>query len=63
MQLRIYIDVQAKETYSCDDCKGKGLEGLATYIMSQDATVSVPEEALKYLNEEHEVNEADTAIS
>ncbi len=29
----------------------KGLEGLATYIMSQDATVSVPEEALKYLNE------------
>ena len=40
----------------------KGLEGLATYIMSQDATVSVPEEALKYLNEEHEVNDADTAI-
>ena len=30
--------------------------------MSQDAKVPVPEEALKYLNEEYEVNDADTAI-
>lgn len=30
--------------------------------MSSDAAVPVPEEALKYLSEEHEVNDADTAI-
>ncbi len=41
----------------------KGLEGLATYIMSQ-TTVSVPEEwGVKYLNEEHEVNDADIATA
>ena len=58
----IYRPYKPKRRTRAMIAREKGLEGLATYIMSQDATVSVPEEALKYLNEEHEVNEADTAI-
>ena len=58
----IYRPYKPKRRTRAMIAREKGLEGLATYIMSQDATVSVPEEALKYLNEEHEVNDADTAI-
>lgn len=58
----IYRPYKPKRRTRAMIAREKGLEGLATYIMSQDATVSVLEEALKYLNEEHEVNDADTAI-
>ena len=58
----IYRPYKPKRRTRAMIAREKGLEGLATYIMSQGATVSVLEEALKYLNEEHEVNDADTAI-
>ena len=58
----IYRPYKPKRRTRAMIAREKGLEGLATYIMSQDAKVPVPEEALKYLNEEYEVNDADTAI-
>ena len=58
----IYRPYKPKRRTRAMIAREKGLEGLATYIMSSDAAVSVPEEALKYLSEEHEVNDADTAI-
>ena len=48
----IYRPYKPKRRTRAMIAREKGLEGLATYIMSQDAKVPVPEEALKYLNEE-----------
>lgn len=58
----IYRPFKPKRRTRAMIAREKGLEGLATYIMSNDVAVPVPEEALKYLSEEHEVNDADTAI-
>lgn len=58
----IYRPYKPKRRTRAIIAREKGLEGFATYIMSSDAAAPVPEEALKYLSEEYEVNDADTAI-
>ena len=58
----IYRPYKPKRRTRAMIAKEKGLEGLAKYILSADAAVPVPEEAEKYLNEEHEVVDVETAI-
>lgn len=43
--------------------KEKGLEGLAGFILRQDASAAVVEEAAKYISEEKEVADAEEAIA
>ena len=58
----IYRPYKPKRRTRAMIAREKGLEGLAEYIMSSDAAAPVSEEALKYLSEEHEVNDSEAAI-
>lgn len=58
----LYRPYRPKRRTRATIAKEKGLEELAKYILAQDATKPVSEEALKYISEEKEVKTAQEAV-
>ncbi|MBQ4537743.1 MAG: RNA-binding transcriptional accessory protein [Lachnospiraceae bacterium] len=58
----LYRPYRPKKKTRASVAKEKGLEGLAEFIRAQEATVSVEEEAVKYLSEEKGVADVKEAI-
>ena len=58
----LYRPYRPKKKTRASVAKEKGLEGLAEYILRQDATEEVAIEAEKYINEEKEVTDTKQAI-
>lgn len=58
----LYRPYRPKRKTRASVAKEKGLEGLAEWILKQDAAWSLEEEAEKYINEEKEVKSAAEAI-
>lgn len=58
----LYRPYRPKRKTRASVAKEKGLDGLAEYILAQDATESVDKEAGKYLSEEKEVLKIEDAI-
>lgn len=58
----LYRPYRPKRKTRASVAKEKGLEGLAEYILKQDAAEPVENEAAKYINEEKEVKDAKEAL-
>ena len=58
----LYRPYRPKKKTRASVAKEKGLEGLAEYILAQDAAESIEVEAAKYISEEKEVADAKAAI-
>ena len=58
----LYRPYRPKKKTRASVAKEKGLEGLAEYILAQDAAESIEIEAAKYISEEKEVADAKAAI-
>ncbi len=58
----LYRPYRPKKKTRASVAKEKGLEGLADYILAQDAVEAVEVEAAKYISEEKEVKDAKQAI-
>ena len=58
----LYRPYRPKRKTRASVAKEKGLDGLAQWILAQEANVSLEEEAAKYINEEKEVKTAQEAI-
>ncbi|MDO4303769.1 MAG: Tex family protein [Bacillota bacterium] len=58
----LYRPYRPKRKTRASVAKEKGLEGLAEYILKQDAAEPVENEAVKYINEEKEVKDAKEAL-
>ncbi|MBO7333689.1 MAG: RNA-binding transcriptional accessory protein, partial [Lachnospiraceae bacterium] len=58
----LYRPYRPKRKTRASVAKEKGLEPLAEYILKMDAAAPVAEEALKYINEEKEVNTVKDAL-
>lgn len=58
----LYRPYRPKRKTRASVAKEKGLEGLAEYILKQDAVEPVENEAAKYINEEKEVKDAKEAL-
>lgn len=58
----LYRPYRPKRKTSASVAKEKGLDGLAGWILAQDAQHSLEEEALQYINEEKGVTSAAEAI-
>lgn len=58
----LYRPYRPKRKTRASVAKEKGLDGLAEYILKQDATAPVEEEAAKYVSEEKEVKDAKEAV-
>ena len=58
----LYRPYRPKRRTRATVAKEKGLEGLAAFIMQQETTAPVGEEAAKYISEEKEVADAGQAI-
>lgn len=58
----LYRPYRPKRRTRATIAKEKGLEGLAEFILAQETEVPVEEEALKYVSEEKEVEDAQAAI-
>lgn len=59
----LYRPYRPKKKTRASVAKEKGLEGLAEYILAQDATEEIEKEAAKYISEEKEVADEKQAIS
>lgn len=59
----LYRPYRPKKKTRASVAKEKGLEGLAEYILAQDAAEEIEKEASKYINEEKEVADEKQAIS
>ena len=59
----LYRPYRPKKKTRASVAKEKGLEGLAEYILAQDAAEEIEKEAAKYINEEKEVADEKQAIS
>ncbi len=58
----LYRPYRPKKKTRASVAKEKGLEGLAEYILAQDAAEAIEVEAAKYISEEKEVADAKAAI-
>ncbi len=58
----LYRPYRPKKKTRASVAKEKGLEGLADYILEQNATEEIEVEAAKYINEEKEVTDTKQAI-
>ncbi|MBQ7359612.1 MAG: RNA-binding transcriptional accessory protein [Lachnospiraceae bacterium] len=58
----LYRPYRPKRKTRASVAKEKGLDGLARYILAQDATAPLAEEAAKYLSEEKEVKTVEEAL-
>lgn len=58
----LYRPYRPKKKTRASVAKEKGLEGLAEYILAQDATEAIEVEAAKYVSEEKEVADTKAAI-
>ncbi len=58
----LYRPYRPKRKTRASVAKEKGLDGLAQWILAQEAKTSLEEEAAKYINEEKEVKTAQEAI-
>ena len=58
----LYRPYRPKRKTRASVAKEKGLEGLAQFILKQDAAAPLEEEAAKYINEEKEVKNAGEAL-
>ena len=58
----LYRPYRPKRKTRASVAKERGLEGLAEYILKQDAAAPVEEEAAKYISEEKEVKDVKEAI-
>lgn len=58
----LYRPYRPKKKTRASVAKEKGLEGLAEYILAQDATEAIEAEAARYISEEKEVADAKAAI-
>ena len=58
----LYRPYRPKRKTRASVAKEKGLEGLAQYILAQDASAPLEEEAAKYLSEEKEVKNVEEAL-
>lgn len=59
----LYRPYRPKKKTRASVAKEKGLEGLAEYILAQDAAEEIEKEAAKYISEEKEVADEKQAIS
>ncbi|MDD6202040.1 MAG: Tex family protein, partial [Lachnospiraceae bacterium] len=59
----LYRPYRPKKKTRASVAREKGLEGLAQFILSQDATEEIEKEAVKYLSEEKEVTDVSQAIA
>ncbi len=59
----LYRPYRPKRKTRASIAKEKGLEGLAEYILAQQATAPVLEEAAKYISEEKEVRSPEEALA
>ena len=59
----LYRPYRPKKKTRASVAREKGLEGLAQFILSQDATEEIEKEAGKYLSEEKEVTDVSQAIA
>ena len=59
----LYLPYRPKRRTRAGIAKERGLQGLADYIFAQKPGSCVPKEAMKYVNAEKEVNDADAAIA